>query len=42
MDNEFFKRWMTDTVFGLTYDQPRAGCLGVRMKKDAFPLSTNL
>ena len=22
MDNEGFKRWMTDTVFGLTYDQP--------------------
>ena len=20
MDNESFKRWMTDTVFGLTYD----------------------
>jgi type I restriction enzyme R subunit len=29
MDNESFKRWMTDTVFGLTYDQPRAGGLGV-------------
>ncbi|MDZ4164063.1 MAG: type I restriction endonuclease subunit R [Smithellaceae bacterium] len=25
MDNESFKRWMTDTVFGLTYDPPRAG-----------------
>src|SRR3990172_4587693 len=25
MDNESFKRWMTDTVFGLTYDQPQAG-----------------
>ncbi len=24
MDNEGFKRWMTDTVFGLTYEQPRA------------------
>jgi type I restriction enzyme, R subunit len=24
MDNESFKRWLTDTVFGLTYDQPRA------------------
>lgn len=24
MDNESFKRWMTDTVFGLTYDQPQA------------------
>jgi hypothetical protein len=22
MDNESFKRWLTDTVFGLTYDQP--------------------
>ena len=21
MDNESFKRWMTDTVFGLTYEQ---------------------
>jgi len=29
MDNESFKRWMTDTVFGLTYDQPRAGALGL-------------
>ena len=29
MDNESFKRWMTDTVFGLTYDQPRAGGLGL-------------
>ena len=28
MDNESFKRWMTDTVFGLTYDQPRTGGLG--------------
>jgi len=28
MDNESFKRWMTDTVFGLTYDQPRAGAPG--------------
>jgi len=24
-DNEGFKRWMTDTVFGLTYGQPAAG-----------------
>ena len=24
MDNESFKRWLTDTVFGLTYDQPAA------------------
>lgn len=23
MDNESFKRWLTDTVFGLTYDQSR-------------------
>jgi type I restriction enzyme R subunit len=22
MDNESFKRWLTDTVFGLTYDAP--------------------
>lgn len=22
MDNESFRRWLTDTVFGLTYDQP--------------------
>ena len=27
MDNESFKRWMTDTVFGLTYEQPAAGDL---------------
>ena len=27
MDNESFKRWMTDTVFGLTYEQPEAGDL---------------
>jgi type I restriction enzyme, R subunit len=25
MDNESFKRWMADTVFGLTYDQPSTG-----------------
>jgi len=24
MDNESFKRWMTDTVFALTYDRPQA------------------
>jgi hypothetical protein len=24
---ESFKRWMTDTVFGLTYEQPAAGDL---------------
>lgn len=28
MDNESFKRWMTDTVFGLTYDQPQTGAPG--------------
>jgi type I restriction enzyme, R subunit len=27
MDNEAFKRWMTDTVFGLTYEAPDAGGL---------------
>ncbi|MBL8529317.1 MAG: type I restriction endonuclease subunit R, partial [Burkholderiales bacterium] len=25
MDNESFRRWLTDTVFGLTYEQPAAG-----------------
>jgi type I restriction enzyme R subunit len=25
MDNESFRHWMTDTVFGLTYSQPGAG-----------------
>jgi len=29
MDNESFKRWMTDMVFRLTYDQPKAGSLGL-------------
>jgi len=24
-DNESFRRWLTDTIFGLTYDQPEAG-----------------
>ncbi len=24
MDNESFRRWLTDTVFGLTYEQPAA------------------
>ena len=24
MDNKGFRRWMTDTVFGLTYDQQNA------------------
>ena len=28
MDNEPFKRWMTDTVFALTYDRPQAGSPG--------------
>ena len=23
MDNEVFRRWLTDTVFGLTYSEPR-------------------
>ena len=23
-DNEGFRRWLTDTVFGLTYDRPEA------------------
>jgi type I restriction enzyme R subunit len=25
MDNESFRRWLTDTVFGLTYDAAPAG-----------------
>lgn len=25
MDNESFRRWLTDTVFGLTYSEARAG-----------------
>ena len=25
MDNDSFRRWMTDTVFGLTYQQPAQG-----------------
>jgi hypothetical protein len=29
MDNESFKRWMTDTVFGLTYERPEAVVSGV-------------
>ena len=24
MDNESFRRWLTDTVFGITYDRPTA------------------
>jgi type I restriction enzyme R subunit len=28
MDNESFKRWVTDTAVGLTYDRPQAGNLG--------------
>jgi type I restriction enzyme, R subunit len=27
MDNESFRRWLTDTVFGLTYEQPTSGIL---------------
>jgi type I restriction enzyme, R subunit len=23
MDNESFRKWMTDTVFGLTFEPPR-------------------
>jgi len=23
-DNESFKRWLTDTIFGLTYDEPKS------------------
>ena len=26
-DNESFRRWLTDTVFGLTYEQPATGGL---------------
>jgi type I restriction enzyme R subunit len=29
MDNDSFKRWMTDTVFALTYDRPRVGSAGL-------------
>lgn len=25
MDNESFRRWMTDAVFGITYEERRAG-----------------
>ena len=25
MDNESFRRWLTDTVFGLTYPEARVG-----------------
>jgi hypothetical protein len=24
MDNEGFRRWLTDTIFGITYDRPTA------------------
>ena len=24
MDNQSFKRWLTDTVFGLSYERPEA------------------
>ena len=27
MDNEGFRRWLTDTVFGLTYEAPETGDL---------------
>jgi type I restriction enzyme R subunit len=30
MDNEGFRRWLTDTVFGLTYEVPGAGGLANR------------
>ncbi|HQU17416.1 MAG TPA: hypothetical protein PLO69_15230, partial [Gammaproteobacteria bacterium] len=30
MDNESFRRWMTDTVFGLTYTQGNAASPGPR------------
>ena len=30
MDNESFRRWLTDTVFGLTYERPKAGGLTSR------------
>lgn len=30
MDNEGFKRWMTDTVFGLTYESSGVGDLTSR------------
>ena len=29
MDNEGFKRWMMDTVFGLTYETPKTGSMGL-------------
>jgi type I restriction enzyme, R subunit len=29
MDNEPFKGWITDTVFGLTCDRPQAGVPGL-------------
>ncbi len=29
MDNEGFKRWMMDTVFGLTYEQPKTESMGL-------------
>ncbi len=31
MDNESFRRWMTDTVFGLTYEPSGAGGPGRSM-----------
>ena len=29
-DNEGFRRWLTDTVFGLTYDRPEVANLTSR------------
>ena len=29
MDNEGFKRWMMDTVFGLTYEEPKTGSMSL-------------
>jgi type I restriction enzyme R subunit len=28
VDNESFRRWLTDTVFGLTYESPSAARAG--------------
>jgi len=29
MDNDGFRRWLTDTVFNLTYERPEAGGLSI-------------
>jgi hypothetical protein len=29
VEAESFKRWITDTVFGLTYGRPQAGSMGM-------------